>query len=320
MADVEITSKIKRETLNCENYVQSLLEQAYLEHLLSDIELEQIQLDCLALLSKLTERFNNGNSSSIRVEKAQDILLSTMFTVGVYLKTFLPDEAVAMLQKDGIESAYTQGRKRIDRLIKQTKMRHYALVGRLLPTKNTFYNDTIVGGIMGFFKLYNPEFTAHEIHITADYPVYNKTERLLGIEFIAQYLDQLYYENAFCTHFTADNIHRLLRRYDACYEDLLFNLYEPILTTALGCSIAGTDAAELVITSAVQGYLCRQFDGKDTAQIAKMLAYALVQLGENLSFSENLMKYVSRSLPQLAAVIESRAKSCTLDQMFLAGI
>lgn len=109
---------------------------------------------------------------------------SIMFTIGVQLKTYQsPDDAITAMQRDGLEVIYEEGRKRIDRLIKQAKMRQVALVDRLLQTENVFYAATIVDDVKAFFKLYYPEFMAHEMHITADYPVYNKTEKLLGIEY-----------------------------------------------------------------------------------------------------------------------------------------
>lgn len=318
MANIEEISKIKREALSGECYFQSLLEQAYMEQLLSDSELEQIQFDCLAFLAKKTERYNSGDSSSIRIEKAQDILASMIFTIGVQLKTYQsPDDAIDSVQRDSVETVCTEGRKRIDRLVKQTKMRHVALFSHLLQTENVFYAATIVDGIKGFFKLYSPEFAAQEIHITADYPVYNKTERLLGIEFIGQYLEQLYYENLFCVHFSDEDIHHLLCGYDEHYQDLLFNLYEPVLAASLGCILAGTNVRQLEMTPAAQSFLYRKFDGKERAEIEQTLTAALSELGRNFSFSENLLKYVKQSLPLLAVAIESAAKVGSLDRIFI---
>lgn len=318
MANIEKISKIKRETLSSEHYFQSLLEQAYMAQLLSEAELEKIQFDCLALLAKKTERFNGGDSSSIRIEKAQGILASIMFTIGVSLKAYpSPDDAVSALQSMGVDAICAEGRKRIDKLVEQAKLYHGPLVRHLLQTKNVFYSPTVVDGINGFFKLYDAEFTAQEIHITADYPIYNKAKRLLGIEFIIQYLKQLHCENLFCTHFSDEDIHHLLCGYDEEYENLLLNIYEPVLAAALGSVIADVPANSLEITPEIQSFLYHHFAGKMRTEIEKMLHDALSKLAENLSFSYSLIEYVQQSLPLLTVAIESAIKTRNLERVFI---
>lgn len=318
MSGIEKKSLIEREALSGERYFQSLLEQGYRAKLLSEAELEQIQLDCLALLAKKTEAFNGECSSSIRIEKAQDILASLLFTIGVQLKTYQsPEDAIAALQRDGVESVFAGGRRRIDRLVAQAKMRHASLARSLLQTGNIFYSATVIDGINGFFRLYSPDFAAQEVHITADYPVYNKTGSLLGVEFIGRYLEQLYLENRFLMRFMADDIHHLLCGYDKHYERLLFNLYEPVLAAALGCVLANTRVERLEITPAVLSSLSRLFSGKGCAEIERLLGRALSKLEKSLSFSDSLRAYVKQSLPPLAATIASAAEAGRLAQIFI---
>lgn len=318
MAYLKKSSQIKAEFLSSEYYFQSLLEQASAQQLLSGFEMERIQLDCLALLAKLTERFNGGDSSSIRVEEAQNILESICFSIGVQLKTYQsPDEAVITIQKEGAEIIFEKSQKQIDKLVKRSKLRHAALRGRLLSTKNIFYASTIVDGIKGFFKLYRPEFSAQEIHITADYPVYNKVEKLQGIEFISQYLEQLYHENALCMHFSAESIHHLLCGYDEHYEKLPLNLYEPVLAAALGCILTGLPAEQLELTPEAQATLALQLNGKGQTEIEQILAGALLEMNAFFSFSESLCRYIEQSLSFLADNIVCAFRLGTLDRIFM---
>lgn len=320
MANIEKISKIKCEALKGEHYFQSLLEQAYITQLLSEAELEKIQFDCLALLAKKTEQFNGGDSSSIRIEKALDILASIMFTIGISLKAYpSPDAAVSAVQSMGVEAICAEGRKRIDRLVEQAKLYHGSLVRHLLQTKNVFYSSTVVDGINGFFKLYDAEFIAHEIHITADYPIYNKAKRLLGIEFIIQYLEQLHCENLFCTHYSDEDIHHLLCGYDEQYENLLLNIYEPVLAAALGSVLADAPANSLEITPEMQSFLYHRFAGKLRTEIESMLHDALLKLAESLSFSDSLFAYVQQSLPLLAVAIEIAMKTESLEHVFIVS-
>lgn len=318
MIQIEKFSKIKKENLNSAFYFQSLLEESYQTQTLGEAEIEKIQLDCLGLLAKKTGKYNSGDSSSIPIEKAQDILKSLMFTIGIQLKTYeSPEVAIDNIRKYGVEEICEEGSKRMNELLKQTQILHISLLSHLIQTKNVFYKATISEGIKGFFKLYYLDFSAHEIHITADYPVYNKRERLLGIEFIRQYLDQLYYENLFCSYFTTEDIHHLFCGYNEDYENLLFNLYKPILGVSLGCVLAGIDEGPLELTPTAQDYLCYQFTGKDKKKIEELLAGALFELSQKFSFSNKLLKYIKESLPQLATEIESAAKVGKLNQIFI---
>lgn len=318
MADIEKIRRIKRETLSSEYYFKSLLEQAYMSGMLSEAQLEKIQLDCLSLLAKQTERYNSGGSSSILVEGAQSLLTSIMFTIGVRLKTYPnPDEAVAAIQKDGVYALYQAGREGIDRLIKSTKILHSSIIANLLQTENVFYRSTIVDGIKGFFKLYYPEFAAQEIHITADYPVHHLMERLVGIEFIQKYLECIYYENLFCAQFSAENVHHLLCGYDEDYEELLVNIYEPVLSAAIGCILSGRDVHKLEMAASSIKILSDLFRGKRRTEIVEILREAVSQLSGLMELTEPLKRYLRGSLPQIAAVIENAVLLQTLDRVFI---
>lgn len=318
MENIDKISKIRLETLSGEYYFLSLLEQAYGMEMLSEHELERIQLDCLVLLAKRTERYNGGDSSSIRIEKAQDILASIIFTIGLQLKTYpCPDDSVIILQSEGIEALYQKGRQRIDTIMKRVKLLHRSLLPRLVETENVFYRITVERGIKGFFDLYNPDFGAHETHMLVDYPVYNKTEKLVGIEFIGQYLEQVYYENMFCSYFSEADLHHLHCGYNEQYPGLPFNLYEPVLAAALGCSFAGSHANRLEITPTIQDFLYRQFVGKEKEEIENMLITPFFELSNEFSFPTGLQEYVMKSLPLLVATIESAITREIFDRVFI---
>ena len=318
MGNIEKISGINPDSLDSEHYFQSLIEQGCIAQLLSEFRLEELQLDCLTLLAKKTEQFNGGDSSSIPVEKAQDFLASVLFTVGVQLKTYpCPDDAVAALLNNEIQEIYAEGRRRINTLISRAKVCHTTLIRHLFQTPNVFYTATIVEGIKGFFKLYDPDFAAHDINITADYPVYNRADRLLGIEFIGQYLEQLYFENQFLLNFSTEDIHFLLLGYDSHYEELLFNLYEPVLAASLGCIIAGINGRSLMVTPQIQSFLQNYFEGKSVAEILEILAAASVKLGSYINITGQLQGYINNGLQLLAAQIEIGVKIGNLGHIFI---
>jgi hypothetical protein len=192
-------------------------------------------------------------------------------------------------------------------------------MGNLLQTDNVFYSSTIVDAIKGFFKLYYPEFAAQEIHITADYPVYNPVEGLLGIEFIRKYLECIYYENLFCAQFSAAYVHNLLSSFDEHYEQLLFNIYEPVLSAAMGCVLTCGDFRKLEMTSSSIKILKDLLCGKNRTAIVEILKAAVDKLGFQMKLPEHLMRYIYSSLPYIAMNIENAVGLQTLDKVFVVS-
>jgi len=302
---LEKVSIVEKEKLCAEFYFQSLLEQGCIKGLVSERDIERLQYECLAFLAHMTALYNGGVSSSIRVEKAQDIMTSNMFTISLWLKTYKnPDDAIKAIQNEQIASLYLKGRKRIDTLIWATKSIHAKLLHQLIDSPNVFYRSTIEGGVLGFFKLYHPDFSAHEIHITADYPLYNFIPKLAGIEFIKAYVESAYYENMFCSYFAPHVIHQLLCGYEEDYQELLINIYEQVLTAAIGCILAGKDVYMLDMSEDAIVYLDRFFTGMIKSDILTVIQTAAHKLNCIFNFTHGLELYINKSLSNIANKIE----------------
>ncbi len=105
--------------------------------------------------------------------------------------------------------------------------------------ENISYKDTI-NEIDKFFSKYDYRFFAHKIDCSIDYQLSNAiSEKLQGIEYINEYLKALLIENEFCICFDKDNIIYILNSYCDDYKELLINIFEPILTNAIGLDILG---------------------------------------------------------------------------------
>ena len=303
--------------LNGEFYFRSLLEQAHEKELLNDSDLERLQVECLELLAKKTESYNDGFSSSIRVEKAQSLMVSILYTIGLQLKTYPnPDDATSALKNESVAEFYWRGRERIDGMLASTKTVYAKLIHELAGIKNVFYRSTIKGGISGFFKVYYPDFAAQEIHITADYPTFTPMPKLVGIEFIRAYVNKLYFENLFCGFFAPDDIHHLMCGYREDYQELLINLFEPVLTAAIGCVLVKTDPRRLDLTQAGVGSLCRRFAEIQKHEIVGYTRKAAQELTRLFGLSHGLEQYIQSCLPLIAEKIEAAAREQQLNRVF----
>ncbi|MEW9124302.1 MAG: DUF6179 domain-containing protein [Thermotaleaceae bacterium] len=318
MTNIDRIYLIDRSTLSGKNYFVSLIKQGLFYELLSDTDIERIQVESLTLLVKQTELFNNGASSSIRIEKAQDLLSSILYTVGVQLKSYAsPEDAIDALKTENLDRLFYLGLKKINRKIMIAKQAHLRLKKCLFKTQNVFYRLTAVDAINGFFKLYNPKFSAQEIHITADYPTFNIVYDLDGIEFIEGYLKNLTHENSFCLYFSENAVHHLLCGLDENYQKVLMNIYEPVLITSLGCILTYHAGRDLNLNSDDIDTLADLFSGKDTDEVEQLIKNALDKLIAELDCSFDLRDYLKNSIDKIVVSIKNAAHHNCLDKVFL---
>lgn len=289
--------------LSGEFYFADILREAHACRLLSDLELENIQWQCLNLLAAKSEKYTAGDSSSLRVENAETIMQSNLYTIGLYLKIFPDAEwAVNELKTATIPEIYQKGRRLINAKIGAARHIYKLVQKNKLTNPNHSYNDTLANGIGDFFKLYNPEFEAHEIPAMIDYQLCHPVTGLVGIEYIQKYLANLYLENEFCGKFPAKTIHHLLTGYDEGYRDLLINIFEHVLTAALGCSLAKLKVLKLDISPQDIRYLTHELAEEDSAALLLKFSQAAKDVLAQLKITDPLIQgYIEKSLPLIVA-------------------
>jgi hypothetical protein len=323
MANIEKRQIIDSHKLSGEFYFNTILQEAYTCGFLNESDLEDIQMQCISLLAYKTERYNMGESSSIRIETAESIMKSNFYSIGLYLKSLQdPDHAAAELKTVRISELYERGRKLVNSRFQAAKHIYYMVQVNKLDTPNHSYNSTLnENGIGVFFKSYNPEYEAHDCPASIDYQLCNPVNDLAGIEFIQKYLENLYLENEFCMNFEAENIHHLLYGYDNGYGDLLINIFEQVLTAALGCSLADRSIRELSISEEDVQSLYEKFVKYDIHTLMLNIHKAAKNILEELNITNlSLRKYIERCLPKIASGIENALELNTLSKVFVTPI
>ncbi len=118
---MEEISYIKRDELDETNYLESLIDNALTKKYI-DIEfVSYLQLKMLELLKIKVKKYNLLSSSSIMVEKADMIMKSNMYTIGLYLKRYTPDKSIKLLERTDIDELYEEGRKVLINKIKVSR-------------------------------------------------------------------------------------------------------------------------------------------------------------------------------------------------------
>jgi hypothetical protein len=319
MNSIEKQFHINKQKLNEEFYFRSLIEEASSIGMIDEEEVENIQYQCLELLTCKIEKLNHGESSSVRVETAEKIMISSLYTIGIWLKTMTTDEALKEIKRTKISLLYDKGRKRIDTKLNSARYIHMMVLKNLLKTENYTYNATLKEGIRGFFKIYNPDYEAHEIRITADYPLSIPISNLAGIEFILKYLENVYYENMFCAYFSPADIEHLMLGYSEDYKNLVINIYDIVFAAAIGCKIAGKKAIDLNLTKIQLKVAKDILSGKSEEEIRQLVIESNIDLQMELNINNNNLKeYMQDSLAKVVSALINSAKTNTFESVFIS--
>lgn len=318
MNEIEIISQIKREKLDERNYFKSLIEEAYVNQMITEEDIINIQVQVIQLLDERIYKYNGADSSSIRKEIMEDINNSNYYTISVQLKTFKnPDEAVKEIKETALRDIYYKGRKRIDRILEIIKVMYIKVKRNILKTKNYTYNDTIIGGIQGFLKIYNPDFMAHDMKITADYPLYNNLiGKVEGAEFIKEYINSIYLENKFCNKFSNNKIECLLYGYSVEYENLIINIFEIVFLEAIACKLVKRNIYDLEISEIELNEIYELL--KNETDVEELIRNAYKEIcNEIIQENQELQKYIEKNLSYIVQVVINGIKQKTLDKVFI---
>ena len=320
MNEIEVISKIKREKLDERNYFKTLIEAAFEEQMIIEDDIVNFQMQILQLMDEIVYKYNGVDSSSIRKEIMEDISNSNIYTISIYLKSFRnPDEAINSIKEQGLEIAYQEGRKKIDKMLNIIRLMYIKVKQNKLNIENATYNDTIIGGIQGFLKIYNPDFKAQDMKITADYPLYNNLiGKLEGVEFIKEYLSSIYLENLFCKKFSEEKIKYLLYGYSHDYKELIINIFEIVLLEVIACKLVKRDVQDLSISIAELNEIYLMLENKDKSEIENIINLVYKEICNELILdNEELQRYIKKNLSSVVEIITNAVKQKTLDKVFI---
>lgn len=320
MNEIESISIIKKENLDERNYFKTLIEEAYFNKMLTDEEMANIQIQILQLLDETVYKYNGNNSSSIRKEIMNRLLNSEFYTISIYLKTFRnPDEAIKNIKKQGIKIAYQEGRKKTEKMLKIIRIMYIKVKQNKLNIENNTYNDTLIGGIQGFLKIYNPDFEAQDMKITADYPLYNNLiGKLDGVEFIKEYLNSIYLENTFCKKFSEKNIEYLLYGYSHDYQELIINIFEIVLLETIACKLVKRNIQDLTISISELNEIYELFKDKEEIVIKNSIIKAYQDVIHEIQLdNQELEEYIEKNIESLIGMIINAIRHKTLDKIFI---
>ncbi|WP_346879930.1 DUF6179 domain-containing protein [Clostridium sp. UBA3061] len=269
------------------------------------------------LLGKHTKRYTMGDSTSVPIEIAEELLNSICFSLGLELRELM--NAKEVLMEEDISDLLKASWSKIASLMERGKNLLEEVRKSSPNIENISYKDTI-NEIDKFFSKYDYRFFAHKIDCSIDYQLSNAiSEKLQGIEYINEYLKALLIENEFCICFDKDNIIYILNSYCDDYKELLINIFEPILTNAIGLDILGRDILTLEISALQRETLLGIFRNLSKIEILVKLKSSAKRVCDILGIVDNeKIEYIQKTAVNIYPRIEVGLSTGNIDNIFLS--
>lgn len=303
-----------------EHYFQSLLQIAHSNNLLSIRELEIIQLQMFELLTEIIGYYTRDESSSVREEVAEQIILSLCYTLGLCLKEQQSiNESLELLKNTKLKQLFTEGEKILKAKVELCKSLLNTVYETRLKAETLAYTDTIDYGIPPFFKEYDTRFESHGNPGSIDYPLAVDVVNLVGVEYLEEYLNRLILENKFCALFDTEEIEALLKGFNKDYAHMLINVFQLVLTNYIGCILNGKVGTSLDISEGDRGYIYSMTKDLPEKMLEKLILMAVEKLCDNLCIDDEvLIKYIKKSVFEIIPQIENAIKIDKLERVFIS--
>ena len=263
-----------------------------------------------SLLSAQCKSFTGGQSSSLSVETVEALLSSICFSLSCFANKYGQNALLKIPPEKALEGARDILKKRIQ----LCKTLYLTLLRLPFQPDNVSYRDT-VNGMENFFKKYDYYFFADQIPCDIDYqlclPV---SENLWGVEFLTEYIKRLICEGRFCGAFQRYEITALLANFGSRNDELLINVFTPVLSNALGRALLGNDISTLEVTPDGIEKLFSMFAGLKYEEALPIVDKASKLLCSRVGFSGYNAEYVTES----ARTLIPRICRCDPKGLFLS--
>ena len=263
-----------------------------------------------SLLSAQCKSFTGGQSSSLSVETVEALLSSICFSLSCFANKYGQNALLKIPPEKALEGARDILKKRIQ----LCKTLYLTLLRLPFQPDNVSYRDT-VNGMENFFKKYDYYFFADQVPCDIDYqlclPV---NEKLWGVEFLTEYIKRLICEGRFCGAFQRYEITALLANFGSRNDELLINVFTPVLSNALGRVLLGNDISTLEVTPDGIEKLFSMFAGLKYEEALPIVDKASKLLCSRVGFSGYNAEYVTES----ARTLIPRICRCDPKGLFLS--
>lgn len=283
---------------------------------LSEADENTLLLKLWKLLKRQTEMYTMGDSSSVRIEVAQELLESINFCLDLYLKK--SGNTRELLVSGDLNEIFALGIKEVEAEIERSKKLYHAAIVSAPDIDNLSFKDTLKN-IGKFYRHYDYRYFARQAACDIDYQLCNAVEDSFeGIEYINEYLSRLIIENDFIRRFDKERVIALLSAYCSDYKGLLINLYSPVAENAIGKALIGESAAELGISEKERTGIIELFEKLSMTPAKSALIEAAEKVCAEMDIKDKASQsYLRKTAEGMYPRIEAALPSGNLSGIFL---
>lgn len=267
-------------------------------------------------LGRCTARYTAGDSSSVPVETAQELLTSICFTLDVYFRSTKANPKLLVTEK--LDVLFQAGLRIIEAKIEEGKQLWKIACISVPEIENISYTDTL-RSIGVFFRRYDHHFLAHQIPCDIDYQLCRPVpEHYQGIEYVNEYLRCIITENGILRLFRRGLVVQLLERYCLDYKGILINLCEPVIVNATGLSLIRRFPLALQISEDNHLSIVKKFESLNESGARAALAEAAKHFYHTVGITDEFTKkYIISTSTDLYPRISAALPTGNLSGIFL---
>lgn len=316
---------IDRSRLKRNNYILSLLQEGQRVGAITSKKAYQIQGEIMQVLQQLIRKYTQGKSTSVTSETAEDIMVSLIYAMDVYVLHFNnPEEAIVHLNFESIKDIHAKGVELLRQYYEDAKQLYQEMKKIRLAVPVDAYNMTIDESLPVFMKQYNIIFGAQNTMASIDYPLAIDDMRLQGVIYIKQYLERLRIETKFCQFFSHQDLMYVLTNfgkiYHFNYHVELFNIFELMVNNAVFSLLAGKKASQVRISETQYKQLNRMLIACCADQRSKLIHESIDQLQKELQTDQALTHYIDLYRNELVQRVNNAAKIGSFEIMIIREI
>lgn len=311
---ISLRKTIKGEKLDRQNYTLSLLKEGYRLGIITAAEMNSCHSQIMMILRELILKYTGGASSSVRLEKAQTLLLSILYTIdAAWLELDDPTQAIGLIKSINVHDLYDRGSDILREYYESTRSLFNQVIEHQLPVNVQTYRMTIDQALPDFIDHYDLTCRAHDTMADIDYPLVFDDMDLPGIYYVKHYMEILELETSFCRCYRQDKINNLLAAYGRTFRldpsQEFFNIFELVLNNAIFRVLIDQSAGDLSISGAQLKSLQQRLVNCRDEALAALIVDAVDRVIEQLGIQNHALKlymhqYVDTLLPRLRSALQ----------------
>lgn len=271
--------------------------------------------ELLPIVAKLSDKYTSKESSSVTYETAEMLMGAVVYCMNEVFE----DKQNAIVTGGNFlkaEEIYQKGCDIVRKKAIQVKEIYESLIDEFEWYGCKNYRDTVLYGIPGFLKKYDPKFNPQHHILTLDYPLLMGNPDLEGVDLILTYLEGIQIEKQLLDLFPSKSIIRLISKIQPDYKSLyLDNLCFPVLLNVIGCIITDKPIEMLEIESSDCDYIKHYFTDDTIEKIEFKIIKIIEMLTDNMRYPY-AAKYFSKAGLSYAAMIMNGMENNSLTVVF----